>query len=654
MPMEALAVEGGAVAVDLWRSALTSLRPAPDISCHEWAEEKRRFDKGPVPGRWHSRSYQKEPLEAISDSDVEAVVFVGCSQGSGKTEIILNTCGYYMDVDPSPILIVEPDLETADALSKDRLAPMIAACPDLRAKVRDPRARDSGNTIRHKMFDGGEVTLVGSNSASGLSMRPKRIVLFDEIGRYKDSAGTEGDAIRLAEARTLAYAVLGLAKRVYVSSPAIRKTCRLWRLWKQTDQCEFFVDCFDCGGEQFFDWNQVKWDKDKDGGHLPETAYYCCEHCGAHWDDVARFAAIEGGRYKPTAENSRRMRGFRLPAMAVIGLELQKLVEEFLDSKGNPEELKAFINTKLADWWDEGGESLGESAFLEEGRRENFAALCPARTQVPAEVAVLTMGVDFQASPPRVEYEIVGWGRGEESWSLQYGRIYGDIRSDPGVFADLEKILLAPLIHAKGFPMYIRAACLDSGYATNAVYKFCRPRLRRPLPNGQPQFVFAIKGRSEEGRPIWPESPGTKRKKGIGGRINMWTIGTDAAKDQVMGRLGIVEPGPGYCHFPLDRGVEYFKGLTAEEVTPRRRGGKIRRVWELKKAGQANEPFDCRCYAYAGMVALQLRPFLLDLDKECDGIESLPFSDVSKNGATGSVVAPRRRVRRPRSPGFEA
>ena len=649
----AIEVAGGDVGVDIWRSALTALRPPPDITVHEWAEQKRVFRQGPEPGRWHSRPFQIEPMEAISDDDVDGVVYVGVSQGGGKSEIILNTIGYYTDADPSEILYVGPDLETAEAFSKDRVAPMYAACPDLRDKVRDPRSRDSGNTIRHKQFDGGALTLVGANSASGLSMRPKRVLTVDEIGRFKDSAGTEGDAIKLADARLLAYDRLGLSKRVYVSSPATKKTDRLWRLWQQTDQCEWHVDCYDCGQEQFLKWSQVLWDKDQDGVGVPETAYYSCEHCGARWNDHERFAAAEAGRYRPTAKTKRRMRGFRVNCLAITGIPLSKWVEEWLDAQGNPEEVKVFINTRRTEWWEEKGESLDENSFLKEGRREDFGSLCPPKTEVPPEVSLLTIGVDFQKSPPRVEYEIVGWGRGEESWSLKYDVIHGDIRTDPNVFNELEEILLTPLTHAKGFPMYIRAACLDSGWATNQVYQFCRPRLRRPLPNGQSQFVFAIKGRSEIGRPTWPEIPSKRRKQGVGGRINLWIIGTDATYDMTVGRLALTDPGPGYCHYDLTRGKAYFEGLTSMHQVPRKHGRSTRLAWERKKVGQANEPIVCRNYAYAACVGIQAEPFLFDMGAECDRVDDLPYVAVGEGGPT-APSSPPRRTRRARSRGVES
>jgi len=43
---------------------------------------------------------------------------------------------------------------------------------------------------------------------------------------------------------------------------------------------------------------------------------------------------------------------------------------------------------------------------------------------VPPQAVLLTCGIDVQ--PDRLELELVGWGRGEESWNIDYQIIAGD------------------------------------------------------------------------------------------------------------------------------------------------------------------------------------------------------------------------------------
>ena len=547
----------------------------------------------PEPGRWRSRPYQRPVMDALSDPRVRCVIFVAPSQGGGKSECAFNLVGYHIDADPAPILFVEPTLDMAESISKDRLSPMIAATACLRDKVADPKARDSGNTLRAKSFAGGNLALTGANSASGLSMRPVRVLICDEVDRYPLSAGTEGDPVSLAQARTTAF---WNAKEFYPSSPGGRQTSRLLRLWERTDQRLYYVPCGDCGHDQELKWAQVHWEKDEDGRHLPGTARYVCEKCGAVWEDRARWAAIRKGEYRPTKPFT-GWAGFHLSGLALLGRKLSDYAERWLAAQGNPEELKAFVNTWLAEWWDDReAEGLDQHEIAK--RRETWLEV-QAADALPVGVALVTLGVDVQKD--RLEYELVGWGAGEESWSLRYGRIYGDIRQNPETLADLDALLLAEYRFANGLPAWVRGCGIDSGYATQTVYGFAQKRLRRVLPDGRSQFVFALKGRSEVGRPVWPTTARLSKRKAA---PQSWVIGVDAAKEQVYSRLGIVEAGPGYSHFPADRGIGYFEGLTSEHSVTKYRAGRPYRAYELRQRGRANEPLDARVYSYAVLVGL--------------------------------------------------
>jgi phage terminase large subunit GpA-like protein len=123
----------------------------------------------------------------------------------GGTEVLLNVLGFIVDQDPGPTLCVMPDIMSAKTWSKDRLAPMLRDTPCLRGKVTDSERRESDNRVQHKALPGGHVTLVGSNSASGLAMRPIRYLLYDEVDRYKPSAGKQGDPISLGRRRAQTF-----------------------------------------------------------------------------------------------------------------------------------------------------------------------------------------------------------------------------------------------------------------------------------------------------------------------------------------------------------------------------------------------------------------------------------------------------------------
>ena len=98
-------------------------------------------------------------------------------------------------------MMIQPTLSMAGSFSKNRISPMLRDCDALKDKVKDPRARDSGNTVFSKSFTGGSLDLIGSNSPSSASSRPVRLLLCDEVDRYS-SATTEGDIIGLGKRRT--------------------------------------------------------------------------------------------------------------------------------------------------------------------------------------------------------------------------------------------------------------------------------------------------------------------------------------------------------------------------------------------------------------------------------------------------------------------
>ncbi len=569
------------------------------------------------------------------------VVYIACSQGGGKTEILLNAAGYYIDHEPSPILVVEPNVEMAEGLSKDRLAPMVRGTPALAGKIAEARSRDSGNTIRHKEFPGGHITLVGSNSAAGLAMRPIRVLLFDEVDRYAPSAGTEGDPITLARARTSAF---WNAREAAVTSPGL-KGGRSWGLWEQTDQSEFFVACPDCGASQHLRWDQVQWEKDAEGRHRPETALYVCERCGVTWDDAKRWRAIRDGEYRPTREAAKPgWRGFRLPAMAVLGRKLAPMAQQWLEAQGNPEQLKAFKNTVLAEWWSEQFESLDETGLL--SRREQLIEV-GGRPEVPAPVALISAGVDVQDAPARLEVSVYGWGACEESWLLEHRVIHGD-PSTLATWAALDEYLLAPWPRAIGGFDFIRGACIDTGgHHTAAAYDFCGSRFRRLTPDGGQVFVFAVKGFAGSGD-VWP-----RQASRVTTKVPLWPLRVDPAKEQLYGRLAIAKPGPGYVHLPNSVDHRFLAGLVSEkvEMTTNRKGFPVR-TWKLKAAGARNEPLDCAVYAYAALCGLRAMGF--DLEVEVAKLPMRPVYEPPRQAVseTPVPVAPAARIRREDSGGW--
>src|ERR1035441_1458730 len=112
----------------------------PVLTLSEWADQYRYLspEDSAAAGRGAAEPapYKREPMDACSDALVEDVVFMWSTQ-TGKTQSLLNVLGFYIHQDPAPILMLQPTIEMAQTVSKDRFAPMLRDTPVLRGKVKD-------------------------------------------------------------------------------------------------------------------------------------------------------------------------------------------------------------------------------------------------------------------------------------------------------------------------------------------------------------------------------------------------------------------------------------------------------------------------------------------------------------------------------------
>lgn len=554
-----------------------SLRPPPKLTVSEWADTYRQLSResSAVSGQWSTSKaeYQRGMMDAVSDSRYETVVLMTCAQ-IGKTELVNNVIGYHIHQDPAPILVVHPTVEMANAWSKDRLSPAIRDTPVLTRLIADPKSRDSGNTVLHKSFPGGRVTASGANSPASLASRPCRLILMDEVDRFPLSAGSEGDPVGLAKRRSATYYN---RKIVLVSTPTETGSSRIAAAYEESDQRKYFVPCPHCGEHQVLKWSNVKWN---DGD--PSSAHYVCDECGSVWTELDRSRAIRRGEWRATAEAKGKVAGFHLNGIYSPWTRLEDAVQDFLTSKSDPMRLRTFVNTFLGETFDsERGEQLDEMDLM--NRAEDWG------DEIPEEVLLITAGVDTQDD--RLEVELIGWARGEESYSLAYHTLYGD-PSTAELWLRLDDVLKTPFIHPITGEMICRSACVDSGgHYTQQVYNYCRTRVGRR--------IFAIKGIGGEGRPI----VGRPSKSNIG-KVNLFPVGVDTAKEVVMARLRIKEPGEGYCHFPTGRSEEYYRMLTSEKRVVKYYKGRPRNEWV--KTRTRNEALDCRVYGTAALSILNL------------------------------------------------
>lgn len=569
-------------AQQLFREINNAWLPPPDLNISEWADEQRRIspEASAEPGRWRTSraEYQREIMNAISEIMTERVIVMTAAQ-VGKTEILLNTIGYFIDQEPGPILCLNPTLEMGEAFSKDRLAPMIRDTPALQNKIKDPRARDSGNTLRHKKFTGGHITIAGANSPASLASRPIRILLCDEVDRYPVSAGTEGDPLSLAMKRTQNF---WNRRIVWVSTPTILGVSRIEKAFNASSREHWCVPCPTCGEYQAYEWDKMLY---KD---LTEPVMQCSK-CGKNHNEIEWKAGQEKGMWIAENTDEKKIRGFHMNSFASPWASWQSLIEQYHEAiRNGEEEIKVWYNTVLGLPYENTSGAL-EVEMLE-SHREKYNA------ELPDGVLVLTCGVDTQDD--RLECEIVGWGIGKESWGIEYRVIYGDPGSSE-IWQALDDFLTKTWSYENGDKLGLSCVCIDSaGHFTDEVYKFCKPRARRN--------IFAIVGRGREGMPSVGKPSRSNRR-----HVTLFTLGVTTIKGSLFARLKTEIKGAGYCHFPIDeknnhRGYDavYFKGLLSERMVTKRVRGRDTITWEVRTKGIRNEPLDTRVYATGALEIL--------------------------------------------------
>lgn len=564
-----------------WADARRWLSPEANALAAE-AHAPVRFSTALTP-------YHRDIYDAISDPRTQIVVCKLPSQ-DGKTELVNNFVGRAIDIDPGPILILQPTVDLGEAWSKDRLAPMLRDSPSLRGKVRDARSRDADNTILHKKFAGGHLTIVGSNSASGVSARPIRDVLVDEVDRCAKSAGSEGDPIRLAFRRATTFR---RGKKLLISSPTVLGDSRIDSEYMLGTQEELEVPCPHCGEYQRLVWGAqltygLKWEGDD-----AKTAHYVCQHSGCVIEEYHKAGMIEKYRWVARApQNGPFRRSFWKNALASNLVSWRSLVQEWLDIQGKMLELQTFINTVLCELWDPlKGKSVKLDRLLD---RRGLGY--PENGSVPDGVAYLECSVDTQDD--RLERAVWGFGHLEESWLIDWEVIPGDPATrEP--WDILDRLIDKTYTTESGAVLKPYSTFIDSGgHHSKMVYDFTRAR--------QFRRVYAIKGANTEGAPLLG-----KPTRNNSARAILYMIGSFSGKEILSKRLArIDEPGPGYIHLPatLPSGhtfdVEQVTQFTRLRlVTPVNKGGrkwvKPKRAWE--ETGAVEQPI---LYVYA-LAALQ-------------------------------------------------
>lgn len=562
---------------DILSAALArAIRPRKRLTVSEWADAHRILpgkgasEKGPW--RTSRTPYLREIMDALSDSSVVQRVVLKTSTQVGKTEVGLNWMGYVMDHAPGPMLAVVPTLEMRKRWVRQRLEPMLQETPALASIFDSRRQRDGANAEDMKGFPGGVAILSGANSPASLASMPVKYVLCDEVDRFPWEVGNEGDPIGLIDERTKTFP---RRKVLLVSTPTVKGESRIDEEFEASDQRFYHVPCPHCGDYAPMMWRRTRWDAQL------TRAWLVCEECGAEIDEHHKTAMLEAGRWIP-ARPGVAVRGYTINALySPIGLGWTwlELARDWMASQGDEIKLKRFINTALAEVWEDRREGVDHTNLL--GRLEAYHEDMPRR--------VRSVGIDVQKD--RIEMSVYEFAAGEECWGIDHIIVEGDT-ANKETWAALGEEIDA-----------IRPDCgaIDSGYAADHVYAFSSGR----------RWLYVTKGIKGSDKTFVEDDESRRRRlrKRRKKSFSPFLVGNVAAMMLITQRLRIPRPeygtpAAGYIHFPNGEDAfddEFFRQLASSAFVITKRAKKAVYEWQEKATHPRNEAFDCWKLAVVGV-----------------------------------------------------
>jgi len=437
------------------------MRPVPKLLVWQWMEANIYLSEraSAVPGKMSFSliPYAREPVQCYADKSVTDMTCCFGTQ-TAKTTIVMGGTAYRICNDPVPTLWVMATKDMAQSFSKTRWIPMVDDCPPLAAQKPENRHM-FGFTEQH--YDKVTLNFVGSNSASELASRPAGLLNMDETDKFKLDTDREAGALQNAEERTKTFP---FPFRVKTSTPTTVHG-QIWGEFKLGDQRYWNMPCPHCStpddsvaglsyhelseaqkanvatwitfkfsthseehGDCGVRWWREKEDESKTDGEwdmskVRRNAFYKCQRCGGEIHDEQKPPMLRAGVWIPTNFNAEPCRrSYHLNSIySLLGPEctFSAIAVKWLQTKGSITKRHAFINSTLAETWDD-EKAVDDNPIFKEGYGQE---------DLPTDRTTI-MAVDLQHdhfwvvvrsfAPP------VASGTGE-SWLLFAGKVEGGV-----------------------------------------------------------------------------------------------------------------------------------------------------------------------------------------------------------------------------------
>jgi len=539
----------------------------------EWAEENRILDdSNNIAGKWSNdiTPYLCEIMDTFNDPYIRHVVMCKGSQ-LGGTEAIQNIAYYIVDRTPAPTMFVYPTDDLAKEISNDRLKPSIRLVPKLCRLFMERESKEQELRFRNM-----KIYLRSSGSPSKLASTHVKYLFFDEIDKMSGASKKEASPYDLAIERNKTYRP---QQKVYEVSTPTLKTNYIWKHLQAADELKhYFVRCPHCGEEIEFKWKQIQYDNDKEKNlsihERAETAQYVCQECGCVIEDGDKPHMLREGQWKVVEKHGMgraKTVGYWISSLYSVFLKWSDVVEEWLKDKDDPDKLQNFVNSWLAEPWEDTQLKTSEDTVME--RQTELPEMI-----VPEWAKMLTGGVDVQETS--LYYTIRAWGDYTTSQNIVHGQVLS--------FADIEQVMNLEYVKENGQRMIVNLCLIDSGYMPDDTYDFC-------LNNSD--WAMPVKGASNPMNDRWKISKINKENSKAYG-MQLVIVDGGQIKDSIASRMKRPN-GSGSWMVYQGCDVNYAQQVTSEQKVSVKQGDKVVKRWVQKISHAANHYLDCEVYAMA-------------------------------------------------------
>lgn len=574
-----------------------TLAKSEELTVSQWAEKYRILDDSSnLSGRWSNdvTPYLIGIMNTINDDYIRETYFCKGSQVGG-TEVIINMLMYIIDKTPAPTMIVYPSDDLAADISKEKLIPAFRLVPQIKGIFLENQSKELKLKFKTMVLH-----LRGAGSPSKLASKAIKYLFFDEIDKMGGASKKEASPYSLAMERIKTYKA---QSKVYACSTPTLSTNYIWKLHSEADEIRhYYVPCPHCGEMIEFLWKQIKFDEDDERALSPydraKTAVYICQKCGCVIENKDKPKMLREGEWQTIQKRGigrAKKVGFWLSSLYSIFLTWSDIAEEFLKSKDDPEALQNFVNSWLAEPWEDTKLKTSKDLVME--RQTTIPTMI-----IPSWAKLLTGGVDVQEGS--LYYTIRAWGEFMTSQNIAHGQVMS--------FQDIEQVMNLEWEKEDGSRMIVNLALIDSGFQPDDTYEFC-------ITNSD--WAMPCKGSSNPMQTHYRISqinkPGTK----VDG-IRLVMVDSSKYKDNIAARMRR-ENGTGSWMVYKGCDEDYADQVTSEhKISIRKGNGKTVQSWVQKKSHGDNHYLDTEVYAMAAADILGVRS--LHLQQEPEEVQQSP------------------------------